>query len=151
MRPRVGKYYNTCSQTVTLGDSQYKSRFWKRMSVKSKLSNFQLKRNLNILNIQYSPRSSYFIIINVTDLITLHPGPLLQPGQHHDGGAPLLPHQAPEVGQRLREWTLEMEKLEFKKILLQSLSLVNLDKLSHLETSASIEFQESNCKASFPL
>ena len=39
-------------------------------------------------------------------LIALDPGPLLQPGEHHDGGATLLPHHAPEVSQRLRQWAL---------------------------------------------
>ena len=46
----------------------------------------------------------------LTDLITLDPGPLLQPGQHHDGGAPLLPHQPPEVSQSLGQRTLEEKK-----------------------------------------
>ena len=35
-------------------------------------------------------------------LVTLDPGPLLQLGQHDDGGRPLLPHHPPEVGERLR-------------------------------------------------
>ena len=42
-------------------------------------------------------------------LITLDPGPLLQPRQHHDGGAPLLPDQAPEVCQSLGQRTLNIE------------------------------------------
>ena len=39
-------------------------------------------------------------------LITLDPGSLLEPGQHHDGGAPLLPDHAPEVCQGLRQGSL---------------------------------------------
>ena len=41
-------------------------------------------------------------------LITLDPGPLLQPGEHHDGGAPLLPHKPPEVSQSLGQRTLKV-------------------------------------------
>ena len=52
----------------------------------------------------------------LTDLITLDPGPLLQPGQHHDGRAPLLPHQPPKVSQSLGQRSLEeKKKSDFKR------------------------------------
>ena len=45
----------------------------------------------------------------LSHLITLDSGSLLQPGQHDDGGAPLLPDHPPEVCQCLRQWTLAIE------------------------------------------
>ena len=81
------------------------------MSVSRNFQSFkQWRHNLNILNIQYL----------LADLITLDPGPLLQSGQHHDGGAPLLPDQAPEVSQGLRQRTLQQENNQiFKKRILK--------------------------------
>ena len=51
----------------------------------------------------------------IVHLIALNPGPLLQPGEHHDGGATLLPHHAPEVSQRLRQWALKLHFCIFSK------------------------------------
>ena len=45
--------------------------------------------------------------MNIVYLITFNPGPLLQPGEHDYGGAPLLPHHPPVVGQGLRQWPLQ--------------------------------------------
>ena len=53
-------------------------------------------------------------------LITLDPGPLLQPGEHHDGGAPLLPHKPPEVSQSLWQRTLKVG-LELEMIFMSRL------------------------------
>ena len=40
-------------------------------------------------------------------LVALDPGPLLQPRQHDNCAAALLPHHPPKVGKSLRQGTLE--------------------------------------------
>ena len=41
-------------------------------------------------------------------LVALDARPLLQPREHDDGGAALLPHHPPEVGKGLRQGTLNI-------------------------------------------